>query len=374
MTRLDRGVILDAKELPHTKDGIAELLRLVPTEETIVLEAGTYAKGLYRALTKAGRRVVMAHPSEVRRHAPRRKKSDPVDSHELAKQHELGLIRPCHVPSPAEDELRSLVRHRIDVGNKSTRIKNQVQALLGRCGVHHEYEEEKLFTRAGLRFLERVQVNEAEARILEFHLRELAFLRKEQDEVDRGLAELAKQREDVALLMSIPGVDYYGALVVLAELGNPRRFPSEKHVASYAGLVPRLHESGASQKHTSIHREGPAYLRWIAVCLTTTVILRPENQTLRLFFKRVQRRAGSGAQGRNKAKVATARKLLIVMWRMLLTGKPYEEARASLTEQKVKRMRGRARSLPKASVSAAAEELGRILPEKDQSSGGGSST
>lgn len=370
-TRLDeKGKIVDVREFAHTRQGIDALLRAVPAEEMLVLEAGSYSQGLCTHLRRAGRNFVMAHPNEVRRHAPRRQKSDSVDSHELAKQYNLGLIKPCYVPNEEEGNLRSLIRHRIGLGRKTARVKIQIQSLLARCGVHHEYSEEKLFTRLGYRFLENVKLPPVDARRLAFHLEELALLKRETDQVDHGLADLGKDRQDVQLLMTIPGVDYYGALVVLAELGDPKRFPSEKKVASYAGLVPRLFESGASGKHLGIHREGPAHLRWILVCLTTTVIMRPENQLLRAFYARIQRRAGAGAQGRNKAKVATARKLLIMMWRMLITREPYRLADERLTVQKCKRMRQRARSLPAADVKEAARRLRRLNAEKHQELGG----
>jgi len=358
MTRIDdKCQILEQQEFPHTKQGIAALLRVVPKDEVLVMEAGTHAKGLLKHLRKAERVVVMAHPKEVRRHAPDHHKSDPMDSFEIAKQYVLGLVKECYVPDEEGEALRALVRHRIDLSHKTTRVKNQVHSLLGKNGVHHEYDGESLWSRAGVKFLGNLSLPDVEARVLGFHLRELELLAEETEVVDKGLADLGAKRKDVKQLMSIAGVDYYGALVVLAELGDPRRFPTEKHVASYSGLVPGKDQSGKTEKHKRIHKQGPNNLKWILVCLATSVVKQRGNEKLRRFHRKVQRRAGKGAQGRNKAKVAVAHKLVIIMWRMLLTGEMYEERDDNLTARKEKRMRGRAKTLPKVEVSAAAKRL-----------------
>ena len=58
------------------------------------------------------------------------------------------------------------------------------------------------------------------------------------------LAQVARDRREVQLLMTIPGVSFYAAVGILAEIGDVRRFPDKQHLASYAGLVPRADNSG----------------------------------------------------------------------------------------------------------------------------------
>jgi signal transduction histidine kinase len=74
---------------------------------------------------------------------------------------------------------------------------------------------------------------------------------------------LAKEDEMASLLMTIPGIGYYSALLVVSEIGDINRFPDSYHLCSYAGLVPSTHSSGGITYHGSITKRGSKYLRWI---------------------------------------------------------------------------------------------------------------
>ena len=67
---------------------------------------------------------------------------------------------------------------------------------------------------------------------------------------------------EVRLLMTIPGVGYYIALFVKAEIGDVKRFSSRDHLAGYAGLVPSTRSSGGVERHGGIARQGSRWLRY----------------------------------------------------------------------------------------------------------------
>jgi transposase len=135
--------------------------------------------------------------------------------------------------------------------------------------------------------------------------------------LDERIAELSKiikqkagESEDAKLLMTIPGVGYFSALAILAEIGDINRFPSEEKLCAYAGLVPSLDQSGNMRRLGHITREGSRLLRWILVeCVR--VHLRYDTRVTR-FFRKVARR-----RGEQVAAVATARKLLVAIYWML---------------------------------------------------------
>ena len=105
--------------------------------------------------------------------------------------------------------------------------------------------------------------------------------------MDRVIAEAGAQHEAVRLLTSVTGIGVYSALVIYSEIGDGSRFPTEDHVFPYAGLVPRVHQSGNEQYHGGITKEGgleilrgilsPCLTRMFIFCYT---LLRNFNPTL----------------------------------------------------------------------------------------------
>lgn len=326
------------KTLPNTPQGRAQLVGETDEGTHVVLEVGTYGKPVARAFTRAGFKVVLAEAREVRRRAGSDQKSDANDAFELAHQYRLGVIKQAYLPSEAEEELRCLVRHRIDLAHKGTLVKNQIHAQLGRAGALPPLKDESLFTRHGLRYLAHVPVPSMERNVLDFHLRELELVGKEIQDVDGQLADVAKDDTRAQRLMTIRGVDYYAALVIVTEIGDVTRFPTAKKLASYAGLVPREHQSGQTHYRGHITKAGPANLRWILTACTHNII-KSEGK-----FKRIYRRV-SRRSGKNRAKIAVAHKLLTVVWAMWTRGEDFEDKEDDLTYRKLAKMRRVARPL-----------------------------
>jgi transposase len=167
-------------------------------------------------------------------------------------------------------------------------------------------------------------------------LREIGFLQEEIECIDSKLAGIAKDDKNVRLLITIPGVDYYSALAILSEIGDIRRFPDAKKLTSYAGLVSSTRRSNKIIRHGHITKEGPEILRWILICDTHAAVKREGK--LNRFYKRLSKRIGA-----NKAIVATARKMLVIIYHMLVNQSPYEERDDDLTYRKFQRMLYKAR-------------------------------
>lgn len=123
-------------------------------------------------------------------------------------------------------------------------------------------------------------------------------------------------RVRVRLLMTIPGVGYYIALLVKVEIGDLSRFSSGDHLASYAWLVPRTRSSGGVARRGRNTREGPSWLRG-ALVEAAMVHLRYDTPVT-LFYHRVAER-----WGRKAALVAAARKLVVVCYSVLVNRRPY---------------------------------------------------
>jgi transposase len=142
-------------------------------------------------------------------------------------------------------------------------------------------------------------------------------------QVESKLEALAGADERVQRLQTIPGVGPRLSEVMVAVIDNPRRFKNAKQVGAYAGLVPRLIESGTMSRHGKITGRGNKLLR--ALLVEVSWLMRRYNPHLRAVFQNVCR----GSRTRRKiAAVATARRLLIICWAMLRDGTTWRDPTA----------------------------------------------
>jgi transposase len=145
------------------------------------------------------------------------------------------------------------------------------------------------------------------------------------------IASIAVDQENVKLLMTLPGVDYYAAMVIASEIGDVHRFPDAKNLVSWTGLAPSVDQSGSRTKRGPITRQGSRTLRWILIQATHNACRN--DPRLRNFFQRVARRRGP-----NKATVAVAREMLVIAYHMLTRKEPYRGVDEELYSSKLKRL------------------------------------
>src|SRR5437899_10089280 len=109
--------------------------------------------------------------------------------------------------------------------------------------------------------------------------------------VSNTIKREAVEDESTRLLMTIPGVGYFSALLILSEIGDVNRFPDSHHLCSYAGLTPSTHSSGGVTYHGSITRTGSRYLRWILTeCAKAHIRSRKDSQLTRFYTRLAKRR------------------------------------------------------------------------------------
>jgi hypothetical protein len=136
--------------------------------------------------------------------------------------------------------------------------------------------------------------------------------------------------------MTIPGLDATVALSIVAAVGDFERFRSPEKLVSYLGLNPRVRQSGGQPaSHGRITKQGRAHARGMLVEAAWAASKTPG--PLRAFHERVRAR-----RGMQIAVVATARKLAVLCWHLVIKGEDYAFARPSLTAQKLRRLELRA--------------------------------
>ena len=119
--------------------------------------------------------------------------------------------------------------------------------------------------------------------------------------------------------MSIPGIGFTSAVTILAEIGDFKDFSNAEQLAAWAGLVPTVYQSADKLVTGSITKHGSRHIRWILVEVAQA-IARTNKSKLKRFFRRVQAK-----KGYNVAAVALARKVLCILYHLLMNKEMYQE-------------------------------------------------
>ncbi len=183
---------------------------------------------------------------------------------------------------------------------------------------HGVQKKHKLWSEAGRAELEQLPLLPYAAQRRQKLLQALDELGAEISELDRRVAEEARQRPEAVRLMTHPGVGPVTALAMVLTLGPAERFGSAKQVGSYFGLIPSEESSGGKQRLGKISKQGSSFLRFLLVEAGQTAA-RYDPQ-LKRFYKRLAMRKNRGV-----AKVAVARKLATRMYLMLREGWTYAQ-------------------------------------------------
>ena len=303
----EKGEIVRDGKFCKDPRGLKEFMEGVG-EATVVMEAGYCWQPVYEWLEKDGYKVKLAHPLETKAIAKARVKTDKIDSKILAHLLRADLVPESWVPPREVRDLRSLVKHRAFLVRTRTKLKNRVHAELDKRDIDLSVP---LFTRRGrdlLKCLEIDAVNQL--------LSVMEVLNVQIRVVSDKIRSLAREKEEAMLLTTIPGVGYYNALLLVAEIGDVNRFPDSDRLCSYAGLVPSVSSSGKKTVYGPITKQGSKWMRW---ALVQSVHAHVRSDTgLSRFYYRI-----AGKKGKQVAVVATARKMLKVVYWMLKNGEDF---------------------------------------------------
>jgi len=265
--------------------------------------------------------VSVSNPHETGLIGDQKVKSDRLDAKRLAVLLRVDALATSYIPPDEFREARKLVRRRKALVDDRTAAKNRVRSALADRGITYDGD---LFGQTGREFLadEELPLSAADRHIIEADLAVIETLdliiERLQDEID----EIAATWEETQLLMTIPGIGPVLSVTIVAEIGEIERFDNKKQVVSYAGLDPRVRQSGEKETTDAITKEGPPVLRWALGQAALNVV--KYDSYLGNFHTRMKNRKHN-----QKALVATARKLLVSMYAMLTKQEEYDPPKAT---------------------------------------------
>jgi transposase len=316
----------------------------------IAMEAtGVYWKPVWHILADGEFQLVLANAAHVK-NVPGRK-TDVSDAEWLADLLAHGLIRASFVPDTPTQELRALLRTRKQLVREQSshvlrvqktledaniKLDSVISDLMGKSGramvealIAGETDPAKLASLAGprlkaspaqLREALRGRVTKNHRFLLRLHLKQIDALDAAILTIDRQVeAGLAPFRAAVKQLISTPGIKALNAQVVLSEIGlDMSRFPSDRHLISWAGICPRNDESAGKHRSNRLRKGAP----WLKTALVQSAwaAVRKKDSYLRAQFHRIKARRGA-----TKAIMAVAASILTAIYHMLKNGTKYQD-------------------------------------------------
>jgi transposase len=290
----------------------------------IGLEAGPLSQWLYAAMKSTGLAVELLETRHVRdafKAMP--VKSDRNDARGIAQLMRLGWFRPVHCKSIGAQETRAVLTSRKLVQSKLQDVENHLRGILRGFGL-------KVGKTTNLSFARRIRELAANHASLEMIAEALlsvhAVLLREFKAFEKQVRSMARQDAKARLLMSTPAVGPIVALTYASAIDDPGRFKSSKRVGAHFGLTPKKYQSGQTDYTGRISKIGDASVRTALYEAAHIMLTKPlkDCSQLKSWAMRVARRAGM-----SKAKVALARRLAVIMHRMLADGTAFNAAAAA---------------------------------------------
>ncbi len=319
----ERGQAGEALRVMHERQLYREFLARLPPSSAIAVEASGNYSWLVDEMERSGHRPKLANPLEAKRRMGLTKKTDKLDAKGLAILLRNGTLPEVWIPPSELRDQRELLRLRIFLVRLRTRVKNRIHGTLARYNV--QVPGADLFGVAarmqlGGRLPE-LPLHSREA--VEQELATLDFLETQIESAEKRLEAIMKVSVEADLLKTLPCVGKILSMVLMLEIGRVDRFPTAAHLASYAGLVPRVHSSGGHTRMGQVCGNVNRNLKWAFVEIGNLVVVNQRRLTgshvVRLY-QRIKR-----GKNHQKAVVAVGRHLAEAAWWVLTKQEVYRE-------------------------------------------------
>jgi transposase len=337
---------------------LGDWLRALQVTHVAIESTGVYWRPVFNVLEADDREIVLVNAQHLRR-VPGRK-TDVADAEWLADLLRHGLVRPSFIPPKPIRDLREVTRYRATLIQQRTQEINHLHKVLETGNIKLAVVATDVLGTSGRDMLAALVAGQDDPAVLAELARgrlraKLAALRQALDgrlqphqrvligrilahvdfinesvlevqaEIDR---QLASYQEAIELLDTIPGVGPTAAATIVAEIGvDMGRFPTAKHLASWAGVCPGNKQSGGKRLSGKATKGN----RWLRAMLgeVAWVISRTKDNYLAAQYHRLARR-----RGKPKAAMAVAHSVLVIAYHLLRTKQPYRDLGADYVDSR----------------------------------------
>lgn len=351
------------KTMTHDLLTLSDWLAEVAVTHVALESTGVYWKPVHNIL-EARFDMLVVNAKHIK-FVPGRK-TDIRDAQWIAELMQHGLLKASFIPSVDQRDLRELVRYRTHLIEERTREVNRVHKVLEDANLKLSSVATDIMGKSGRDMLQAVitgkdnpqalaqlargrmrskidqlelaltgRIRDSHRILLKLHLQHIDELNTKLEQLEAEIDQQIQpfdQDDLIERLDAIPGVDKKVAQIIIAELGiDMSRFPTAKHAASWAGLVPGQNES-AGRSRSSRTRQANRYLK-SALVQAAQAAGRSKDNYLASRFRRLAARRGN-----KRAAVAVAHSILVVAYHMIQRGTVYQDLGGNYFDQRQQEM------------------------------------
>ncbi len=276
--------------------------------DDVAVEATGNTAWFVEQIRSSVRKVIVVDPNQFKVIRQSVKKTDKHDARALALFLSKGMLPEARMKEKKNTQLHSLAATRDKLVKQRTALANKVHNVLNSYGL--KWKKETLTTEKGLKSILSFDWDTIVRVELEVLTDQIRSLTRSIKRLDADIAEHGKVLKGHENLSSIKGIGEKSATVLLSVIGNVKDFANEDKLASYFGIVPRVKDSNEIVRHGRITKHGSTLARTTLVQCTLSA--KRYSPYLRQYYERIKRTRGSG-----KAIIATARKLLGIIYKTL---------------------------------------------------------
>jgi len=295
------GEIVKKERVDTSKSELRKSLESCPKGTKVALESVGFCWPWIDFLEELGYEVLLANPVKLKLRAEDIK-NDKVDSKTLAELVRINWLPTCYVPPAELRWLRSLLRHRAYRTKLSTSVSNRSRS---------EFRKRDIRLNANLGTIKgRKEGMELDIFEVSQNMELLDLIERQSKEIERLLWKKYGKIKPVELLMTIPGVGFLSALTLYSEICDIKRFSNPEKLAHYAGLVPKVRQSGEKMRIGRETKQCDKWLKWILIEASWSFVrFCPESHLTRVYEDACRRK-----KDKRKAIKIVARKLVNVVW------------------------------------------------------------
>lgn len=315
ITVMDKlGKIKRQTEIDSEKESVFRFFKKY-TDAKVAVESTMNWIPFYENLESLKIDVSLSNPLQTKAIASARIKNDKVDSKVLADLLRTNLLPRAYIQPQKIRDLKELVRERANFVEMRTKIKNKIHSVLFKTNHRHTFTN--LYGKSGMAWLKSLELRDVYRQEIDRYLDTLNHLNEQINEISTIIEKTAKLDFDCQLLMTIPGISYFSALMIKSEIGDIARFSSASKLCAYAGLIPSTYASADKIRTGRITKRGSKWLRMTLINVVTSGF-RNHNR-VGAYYKKLKKSKGTG-----KAKVAAARKLCSIIFAILNDQVPFK--------------------------------------------------
>lgn len=292
----------------YEMEHLGRFVRRLRPEDEIAVEKTTTTRLFVNAVREKVRRVVVVAPARFRVVAESTRKTDKNDAELLAVFLSKDMLPELRMKDEDREKLHSLCQTRDRLVRQRTQLKNKINNLLAGYGIL--LRREQLSSRKGLDGVLACDIDPVVNLEVEVLVEQIRALTAGIARLEDAIKKEGEKHEDHEILRSIKGIGDTSASILLSIIGDVNDFESEKKLAAYFGIVPRVSNSNETERSGRITRRGSKLGRTTLV--QCALIAKGYSGYLGRFHERVKRRRGGG-----KANIAVARKLLSIVYHAL---------------------------------------------------------